>query len=404
MKLYEYSFKVKRFKQNEKEVEYLRKEYYKRCFELFDSVLGDREKLAQIAKEEQIGIGTISQHAWEYATYELGYSQKEWNQKYLKKDVLDPKVKQRQPMNRTKTNLCLLELKNEEQPEKIIQLIEEHGNLSLLKESVVSFSVVNFPEEKDTLIEDLRRKIKIYTTKRKETIKAKKEELKNEIKKEKENLEMQFYEKNKTLIELVVKGDYESKSDFCTLNHVDINDLENLIEYSKKYDKDTYNQYQTIIAEQRSNRFNKILELVKQLIYYLENGIEDEFGVVRPFDIIDYHLYIGISYEMLRKIIRDNLLTPAELKILRPFFKKNKSGFYHNHNEIKQILDPTSIKIISGIKIEQETKELVLEFFKENKIPGNNVTYNLAIRRYLNNTLQINEKEKNKIKSLREIK
>ena len=107
--------------------------------------------------------------------------------------------------------------------------------------------------------------------------------------------------------QVFIKGDYESKSDFCTLNHVDINDLENLIEYSKKYDKDTYNQYQTIIAEQRSNRFNKILELVKQLIYYLENGIEDEFGVVRPFDIIDYHLYIGISYEMLRKIIHDNL-------------------------------------------------------------------------------------------------
>ena len=404
MKLYEYSQKLKRFKQNEKEVAELRNEYHKRCFELFDSVSGDREKLQPIAKEEQISIGTIRKYAWEYATYVLGYSTKEWDSKYLKKDMLDPQIKQSQPMNQTKTNLCLLGIKNEVSPEQIIKLIDEHGDLEMLKASIVSFAVVNFPKEKDALIEDLRRKINLYTAKQKEILKAKKEELKKVLEQEQETLEKQIYEKNKNLIELFIKGNYESKNEFCNSNNVDINNLENIIEYSRKYDKDTYDKYQDIIKEQRNHRFNKMLELTKQMIYYLENGIEDEFGIVRPFDIIDYHLYIGIKYETFRKMIHNKYLKTQELKTLRQFFDKNKGGINHKIIEFKQILDPKYVKIISGIRIEQETKELVLKFLQENNIPVNNITYNTAIRRYLNNTLKIEEKENVKTKTLREIK
>ena len=147
-----------------------------------------------------------------------------------------------------------------------------------------------------------------------------------------------------------------------------------------------------------------MLELTKQMIYYLENGIEDEFGIVRPFDIIDYHLYIGINYETFRKMIHNKYLKTQELKTLRQFFDKNKGGINHKIIEFKQILDPKSVKIISGIRIEQETKELVLKFLQENNIPVNNITYNTAIRRYLNNTLKIEEKENVKTKTLREIK
>ena len=63
MKLYQYSSKIKKFRQNEKEIEELRKEYHKRCFELFDEAAGDKEKLEQIVKEEQISIGTIRKYA-----------------------------------------------------------------------------------------------------------------------------------------------------------------------------------------------------------------------------------------------------------------------------------------------------------------------------------------------------
>lgn len=398
MKLYEYSKKVKKFRQNEKELENLRKEYHKRCFELFDEAAGDKEKLKQIAKEEQIGIGTIRKYAWEYATYVLGYSPTEWDNKYISDK------KQKLPMNKTKTNLYLLKIKNEESKEKIIKIIEEHGNVEQLKEYIVCFSVVNFPREKDFLIQDLKRKINFYTTKQKELEKIKLDELKKELEKEKEDLELQIYKKNKILIELFIKSNYENKYDFCNSNFIDIKDFENIVEYCKKYDKDTYNQYEAAIVEQNQKEFNKKLSLTKTLIYYLQNGIKNENGVVRPFDIIDYHLYIGLSYELLRTVINAKFLTAPELKTVKPFFEKNKNGFNYRTNELNQILELTTITIISGIKVEQETKELVLDFLKENKVPVNNITYNIALRRYLNNTLQIQEKISVKTKKLREIK
>lgn len=403
MKLYQYSSKIKKFRQNEKEIEELRKEYHKRCFELFDEAAGDKEKLEQIVKEEQISIGTIRKYALEYAIDVLGYTTKDWDKKYLKKDVVSIKAKIKQPMNKTKTNLCLLDIKNEESKEKIIKLIEEYGNVDLLKEYIVNFAVVNFPEEKDFLIKDLKRKINFYTDKQRKITKSKQEEQKQKLEKEKALLEQQEYKNNKALIEIFIKDKYESKHNFCEFNSIDINFFEKIVEYSKKYDINTYKQYEEVITEQKSNRFNKILALTKQMIYYIENGIEDECGIIRPFDIIDYHLYVGLNYELLRKMIHDKGLTVAELRILKPFFDKNRNSFNHKPGEIRQILEPTSIKIISGIRIEQETKELVIDFLRENKIPGNNSTYNIALRRYLNNTLQINEKINAKTKTLREI-
>ena len=157
-----------------------------------------------------------------------------------------------------------------------------------LKEYIVCFSVVNFPREKDFLIQDLKRKINFYTTKQKELEKIKLEEQKKELEKEKEDLELQIYKKNKILIELFIKSNYENKYDFCNSNFIDIKDFENIVEYCKKYDKDTYNQYEAAIAEQRQKKFNKKLSLTKTLIYYLQNGIKNENVEVKKAYINEY--------------------------------------------------------------------------------------------------------------------
>ena len=50
--------------------------------------------------------------------------------------------------------------------------------------------------------------------------------------------------------------------------------------------------------------------------------------------------------------------------------------------------------MIGGRIIELEEKEFILNFLKKNKIPKNSGTYNIAMRRYLKNTLPIEEKNK----------
>ena len=88
----------------------LREEYYRRCYELYDSVNGIGRELIRISHEEGIHVDTIRNHAKEY--YEENIEKiegKTWNEKYI-----DSKFKNFRGSPR---NFFFLKLMEEERPE-----------------------------------------------------------------------------------------------------------------------------------------------------------------------------------------------------------------------------------------------------------------------------------------------
>lgn len=392
MKLSEYS---KTLIKNPKDAE-LRKEYYKRCYELFDSVNGDNKKLMEIANEEGISVQTIRLYAKEYYDkYVKNLEGKTWTEKYVySKAYYDSKLSKPKSVDlNSSRNLLFLKLMEEERREVIIELIKESGlDYRYLKRDVSDFVVNYFPNQKDYLIDNLKNKIDIFLEYASDERKKLRQQQKELEKQEYLEFDKESFEKEKFWLEEFIVGTYESKQQYCSIRNINMKYFDELVDRAKIYDIKLYHQYESVINNNSKRRFAIIVNSIKMLVNYLKNGIKDDDGnKVRDFDIIDYYLLIKLDFETILNVINNVGLTNDELRILRTFIAKNKNNIKDKSNDVHQILNPNNKQIIGGRVIELAEKELILNFLWKNKIPKNSTTYNIALRRYLNNTLLIDE-------------
>ena len=363
----------------------LREEYHKRCYELFDSVNGDDKELIKISNEEGISAKTIRTYAKkyydEYIEKETG---KTWQKKYY--------FKTKHIVWDSPNILLLLKLREEERPEVITELIKESGlDASALKGYVTNFVVTHFPDEKDYLCDSLKRKLDIFLDIVKDEKKKERQQQKEEKKQEYLEVDKEPFEKEKFLLENFIVGNYENKQQYCYICNINMKYFDKLIERAKIHDINLFNQYKEVIDNDSKRRFAIVANSIRSLVSYIKNGIKVDDNDVRDFDIIDYYLLIKLKFETILAVIKDVDLTNEELKILKTFITKNKDNIKDKSNEVHQILNTNNKQIIGGRVIELAEKELILNFLKKNNIPKNRGTYNIALRRYLNNTLIIDE-------------
>lgn len=410
MKLIDYSNAMINARKNDN-YEKVKEEYYKRCFELLESAKDEPNKLQLISKEEGISTTIIRNYAKEYALNNLGYTVNEWDSKYGLSNQSSQLIKRALKEKEDSILILISKLKEEEDPKKIISIIENNIGYYTIEEfedKISSVIIKQISTEKDYLIKLLKEKINIYSTyklnskkEREEFIKSNREAVKKRNLIIKEHQRQITYSNMKDILKIFIEGNFESKKQFCDIYGIEIKQFDLLIELAQEYDLDTYQEYKNLIDKQQNKRYLIILEKVKQIICYLKNGIESEKGVFRPFDIIDYYMITKLDFNALLKIINsDNNLTKEEFILLKKFIAKNKNNIKNKSNEITTILNPGSVKIIEGRIISQEEKELIVDFLKQNNIPSNSITFNIALKRYLNNTLPIEKKQDVKIHKL----
>lgn len=385
MKLKDY---IKALSRNPYDLE-LKEKFHRRCYELYDSVNGDVRKIVEIGHEEGASYNTIIRNARKYykMNIEVLENAKTWEEKYI--------VPKFENFRGSPVNLLYFKLMNEEEPEKIIELIENSGlYTNYFKQYVFDFVIVYYPEQKDYLIDDIRRKIDIYTEYKKDNKQKIKEEEKriNDAKESEYN--KSFYLINKDILENFIIGDYESKKQYCYMNNIDIKTFDEIVRLAEIFDSAKYKQYKEIIFDNSKKRFGIIISSIKKMVDYLKNGIKDENNVVRDFDIIDYYLLIRLDFDVILTAAKEINLSANDFRLLRTFMAKNKNNIKDRSNDVHQILNPNNKQMIGGRVIELEEKEFILNFLKKNKIPKNSGTYNIAMRRYLKNNLPIDEEQK----------
>jgi len=390
MKLVEYVRKIYDEPDNKK----LKLEYCKICYELFDKVNGEREELKKISLEEGVSVEAIYRNGKNYMKSILKMTDSEFYRKYVY-----PKVKKYKQVRPTPVNCLLLDLIDETNPEKIAKLIRDSGiEVGSLKARIASFVYSYFPNESTFLVDYLKDKVEKFNELEKS---ERKERYLTQCRCEREEKEQEFYRIKKDIFYGFILDDSINKEVYCQKIGITIEEFDKIRKMAQKYDLEMFQKYDEKIKRQQSQRWSMIVNDVKQLVTIIENGIEYEDGRVRTFDLIDYYENTRISFDEIRSICNSGFFSKNELRILKIFITKNKDYIHQNLGEVSQILDQNSEHIISGKVVCLEDKQKVIEFLRTKQIPQNYATYSMAIRRYLNGTLML--EENNNYKRVRKV-
>ena len=176
-----------------------------------------------------------------------------------------------------------------------------------------------------------------------------------------------------TIASIIIKAFVDSQKyltveDFCKEKGIDKEIFNEYLSIILDYNLELFNQYSFKITNN-----NVLINKIKQITMYINFGI-NENGIVRSFDIIDYYLTVKIPLNNILELTK-SILSNDEYLLLRAFVFDNKALIKEDYSE--------EFKITDG------EKEIIF-FLNNNDIPVNSMTYNIAYRRYINGTLDLN--------------
>lgn len=164
--------------------------------------------------------------------------------------------------------------------------------------------------------------------------------------------------------------------------------------------------------EMERKRYEKE-KLMKQIIFFIRNGISFH-GKVRPFDLLDFfYYYPSVNFKILKKIVKN--ISKEELTIYNKFFAPinsfniNDYPSYFNPNLIIQSYYEFNPKLDiegnpikgTGIILSQNDFIQILDFFERNQIPKLSILFDIAVKRYINQTLFTKDNLQNPVLSLK---
>lgn len=305
------------------------------------------------------------------------------------------------PMHRYDRTFEQLIILDEE--EKIIDVIgelvkKEKSSINMLRGHIrtfIKFYKNSLSEEaKEALINQLTSKLEIYE-KYSDNLKNTKKQEKKAIEKHQQiQKEQDYLPKARQIIEefnIITT----SIGDYCKLNNLPLETFKKSLSILQKHDPESYDRYLVALEEKEEKNFNNNKGIAEQLLVYLKEGIMQEDGTKRPFDLLDYYFMTTSTIEALSHCIeyKDSTFSKSDYLILRRFLSSS------SHAELepldtKQLMD-TSLEINtkkdennlpipgSGRIISNMEKLGIIQFLQNNNIPLTKKVYNLALNRYI---------------------
>lgn len=216
----------------------------------------------------------------------------------------------------------------------------------------------------------------------------------------------------KGIVKEYIDSDYINNSEFVKYYNEKNSDnnkyylsvfiLQHYIRLVYKYDHDLYMLYENKIKNIINNNYVEINNICNEIIYKINNGVlENE--VKRKYDLLDYYLESKYDYNIIKYFLMNN--NPTYYQILRRFMKKYKGNKPLYRLTIQSILDEKTIVNIqfdennnpipnSGRLITREEKENVFNYLVNHNIPLYEETYSLALKKYINDEIDLKSKVK----------
>ncbi|MGN0973531.1 MAG: hypothetical protein ACI4OT_02180 [Bacilli bacterium] len=307
----------------------------------------------------------------------------------LKRYIVDGKAKRR-----TSKYLGIIEkLLGCDSNEDIISLIEKNKiDTNKLRSELHNILVNNYSDDYDEVYKNLANKIEVYREYKRDS--------NEKIRQENKILEHnKFIAKNLDSARELVNNFITSNmtiSDFCKKMNIDVKDFKKSVSIIQEADNELYEDYSKKIESIQSKNYKTILNEVNKLVDNIKKGVTNNLGQTRDYDAIDFYLDIKVS----PKTINDSakILSSTDYVVLRKFLSENHLLEKNTPFSLKPVLeekteincarDKDGIPIAgTGRVIEESEKLAIVDFLKNNNIPINKRTYNVAFKRYINDDL-----------------
>ena len=363
-----------------------------KCYNEFKTMSeNDKAENSNLEKTEDINENRLRTYAYKFCYLLKGMNEQQVHQEFKKDGKYDDTLRK----------IMHMSLNN---PEEIIDLLRKESlshskYINLLKARIFNFLVVAYPElnasEKTLIQEDLERKIKLYMA---ISAQERKDKAKEKAEEEKRKADLKLLPiAQATVIKYLSSGmtikEFDSDGKFVKY-----------LSILKEYDPTTYQMYAKRDINRREDNFNNHYEKTQALLFYLKNGIQETKDTNRPFDMIDYYLYIGVEPSVIDDCIKhpDSNLGKQDYIQLRRFIsaigtpaeKLNLEQAMNSKLEINSQRDENGWPIVgTGRVITIEEKQEVINFLCEHNIPVTTKLYDIALRRYINSLSTDNPKQ-----------
>lgn len=361
------------------------------CFKL-----GVRKTQVKVSQELGIGVSQISKLIESY--YDLVKSRNLEEYEQLKKQLQENSNQRRNQAihdnnSNAKTHIVLRKLLNARKLSEVIEIIDSSSfDYSTLKNQVWGFSLCQ--SNPKLIDENLNKKLEAYS------------KYKSNQRNEKRKLEKEQYDKEnrqKNIEEAILIIEEFLNTDlllnkFLKIKNISTNKMSEYVQILSEENVELYNQYKERVSNAKKENYKDLISKAKQLANYIIFGIEIN-GDLKQFTILDYHLMSENSYQTILKVA-ETALNAYEFSRLKDFFEKNKKGFVNNFQLKNQVLNSSYVVNVqkdkrgdfipgTGEEVSAEVKNSVINYLKTNTIPLNDLTFNIALQRYLKNELDI---------------
>ena len=344
--------------------------------------------------EELVGSNHISLDLIDYL-YEKGYLDKEFYKEISSKveHILNNMCNNHKYIHYS-VSLSMLEKETDE--DTIDEIIK--NNLASFREievgNFISIYRLNYTyEKKEKLKEDLQLKI----NKSKERIKEKESKIREQkkiknIKPIVDNIDFTLF----------LDDNIKSLNQFCELVSIS---KSKFYKYLKVLEITNNSLYLKIKEKLQNRKIHSRIKInidengenVAQVVKKIENGIEDNEGNIRKFELLDYYLSTKLSLdEFISTYINSDKCNKTSLATLKKFLSDN---IVINNRmpkmDVDKELNGTTIFMIDGspYEVSKEEKEKTLDFLRGKDIPLYTKVYKQALKRYINGTLLEEVKE-----------
>lgn len=352
------------------------KPLYTKCHDIYAKYLKN-----EITIEEYTNLGksldiNVEAFALDYAIHVEGKS---------KEEIEKMKIVTR-PKYRVLNSISNIEDKNE-----IFMILSKYiafvGKDSIqvlygLYSAVSDFLILKYGSKIDSnqfqlMVKALHKKIsdvqKVYADKKKEEYKIAKQ-------KEYENSLPKLIKDAQYLVEEFVLSNMNLK-DYLLKKSITQNDFNKALEIIKNNNGELYQKYCDYINGMKSQRFAVLVKKADLIVDCIKSGIiNDENNQKREFDILDYYISSNLSPAQFIRLIEGRYNNDT-LKKVKVFFAKNKC----ENNDFQAIKDMKYI--VNSYELTEEQKNVILHYLKSINAPYNMKLFRIAVRRYLNGEL-----------------
>lgn len=182
-----------------------------------------------------------------------------------------------------------------------------------------------------------------------------------------------------------INGSYSSIKEYCKKIGISPTTFQS---YLKKLDnKELLEQVNQKIMEMKQNRKNNLKDEFELIVYYLNNGIEEN-GILRKFDLIDFFVYFP---DLNFQIFYNEFIPVSDRNLLFQFFAPLKASYHrydNNFNENRIINSHISIENKFGKKVFTKSElTYIMDFFRKYNLPKSDYLFNIALKRFMDGTL-----------------